>query len=329
MPNFPVTESTLSAAHVGQYLQQQYGLSSGTTCRLFRTGMNHLYIVADDRVRFVFRIYTRDWRTALEIKEEIRLLNHLNANGISVSHPIADTNNQYIQNFDAPEGQRFGVLFSFAPGKKFSSLSADACFNVGVAMASMHRATLNFKLERIQYSPETLLIRPLGIIKSFFNQSLDEIKFIERTVAYLVDLYNSADSSEIRKGALHLDIWFDNMHLDDNQQITIFDFDFCGNGWLCHDIAYFMLQLFNTNPTAADYETKLTKFLDGYESITRITDEEKRIIPFVSISIWFFYLSIQCDRFDTWSNIFLNEDHLKRFIGMIKKWIAYNKIESF
>jgi Ser/Thr protein kinase RdoA (MazF antagonist) len=28
-------------------------------------------------------------------------------------------------------------------------------------------------------------------------------------------------------------------------KVTIFDFDFCGNGWLCLDIAYYILHLHN------------------------------------------------------------------------------------
>jgi len=134
-------------------------------------------------------------------------------------------------------------------------------------------------------------------------------------------------TSELRYGAIHLDIWFDNMHFQDEDEITIFDFDFCGNGWLCYDIAYFMVQLFNTNQVESEYELKVKRFLEGYESITIISDEERRIIPFIAVSIWFYYLGIQCDKYDTWSNLFLNEDHLKRFIDTIKKWMTYNKLQ--
>lgn len=105
------------------------------------------------------------------------------------------------------------------------------------------------------------------------------------------------------------------MHFNGENEITIFDFDFCGNGWLSFDISYFLFQLYNTNQNDADYQVKKENFFKGYEAVTGITDEEKRILPFACLAVMIFYISMQCDRYDTWSNIFLNEDHLKRFVG--------------
>ena len=114
MTIFQVTESTLSANHVGQFLQERYNLSEETNCKLFRTGMNHLYIVTDGETKFVFRIYTFNWRTKLDVSEELRLLIHLKQNNAPIAYPIADKLNELIQEFNAPEGRRYGVLFSFA-----------------------------------------------------------------------------------------------------------------------------------------------------------------------------------------------------------------------
>ncbi|WP_256387061.1 hypothetical protein [Flavobacterium sp. 140616W15] len=117
------------------------------------------------------------------------------------------------------------------------------------------------------------------------------------------------------------------MHFNEENKITFFDFDFCGNGWLCLDISYFLFQLYVTNPNEKDYEIKAESFLKGYEFIIEISEEEKRILPLVCLGVMLYYISVQCDRFDTWTNIFLNEDHLKRFTGNLKRWIDYNKIK--
>jgi len=70
---FPVTESTLSANHIEQFLKEKYNLSQNTECKLFRTGMNHLYMVNDGEEKFVFRVYIFNWRTKLELAEKLRL----------------------------------------------------------------------------------------------------------------------------------------------------------------------------------------------------------------------------------------------------------------
>lgn len=323
--DFPVTASTISAFHLGKFLREQYQLGSNSECRLFRTGINHLYIITDDTNKFVFRIYTWNWRTKLEIEEEIRLLLHLKHANVPVAYPIPDVKNDFIQEFNAPEGTRFGVLFSFANGGKKSQFTPEISYQIGIAMGNMHQATKDFKLKRITYHSGTLLVDSLQKIRLFFNPGAEEVVFIEQATQYLLNEYEGVSREQVRNGAVHLDIWFDNMHFQGNE-ITIFDFDFCGNGWLCYDIAYYMVQLFNTNPDQEAYELKIDRFIKGYETVNVISEEEKRIMPFLCVSIWFFYLGVQCDRFDNWSNVFLNDDHLKRFTGIIKKWMVYNHL---
>lgn len=323
---FPVTESTLSALHLSNFIQTQYGFSALAHCSLFRTGINHLYRVEDGNLNYVFRVYTFSWRSRQEISEEIRLLNHLKKNLINVSFALPDKDGNLIQEICAPEGIRYAVLFSFAEGVKSPRFTKEISYDIGVSMAKMHVCTHDYKLDRITYTTDTLLTHPLRVTKAFFKLPSDEIRFLEQVTTFLIEEYKKIKINEVRTGAVHLDIWFDNMHINSKNEITLFDFDFCGNGWLCYDIAYFLLQLFNTNVDQREYEEKADFFLKGYETVMPISAEEKRIIPLVSVSIWFFYLSVQCDKFDTWSNIFLNEDHLKRFMGTIKRWINYAQL---
>lgn len=59
--SFPATETTLSAVHLATLLQEKYNLDIQTSCKLFRTGMNHLYLVTDGGAKYVLRIYTFNW----------------------------------------------------------------------------------------------------------------------------------------------------------------------------------------------------------------------------------------------------------------------------
>jgi Ser/Thr protein kinase RdoA (MazF antagonist) len=327
MIQFPVTESTLSANHIEQFLKEKYNLSENTKCELFRTGMNHLYMINDGEEKFVFRVYTFNWRTKLEIVEELRLLIHLKQNDAPITYPLADKSGELIQEFNAPEGKRYGALFSFAHGTKNARFTPETSYYIGQALAKIHKSSQNFNLDRVTYDAKILLTDSIKRTKLFFNKPSDEIKFLEQTADYLHKEFAKVDTTNVRQGAVHLDVWFDNMHFNKENEVTIFDFDFSGNGWLCLDISYFLFQLYGTNQNYIDYQTKSDNFLKGYESITGITEEEKRIIPFVCLAIMTFYISMQCDRYDTWSNIFLNDDHLKRFVSNLKRWIDYHNIE--
>jgi Ser/Thr protein kinase RdoA (MazF antagonist) len=289
--------------------------------------MNHLYIVHDDENKYVFRVYTINLRTKLEIEEELRLLTHLKEADRQVAFPIADKSNEYIQEIEASEGTRFGVLFSYAKGTKTAKFSHQTSFLIGQALAKVHQSTENFELSRISYNAQNLLKNPVLRTKKFYSKNIDEIEFLEKLSSFLTPKIENIDKQKMRYGGVHLDVWFDNLHIDDEEGITFFDFDFCGNGYLCFDISYFLFQLLATNLNEEEYQIKADGFLKGYETVTKISNEEKEFLPFACLAIMTFYIAVQCDRFEYWTNLFLNEDHLKRMVGNLKRWIAYNKIE--
>lgn len=328
MAHFPVTNSNLSAAHIGLFLQEKYNLSKGTTCRIIKAGINDTYLITDNLHKFIFRVYSFNWRSETEISEEINLLNQLKQNNISISYPIKDTEDKYIQILNAPEGSRFAVLFSYADGHKLYSYPVEVHFLIGALMARIHEITNTQKLNRVDYTPEAILVDSLNKIANFLPENIEEFNFLLSAQKYLLNEFKHADTSQIRQGIVHLDIWFDNLNITDDNQVTIFDFDFCGNGWLCLDIAYYILQLHNIEKyEAADYQPKVESFIKGYESVTPISTEEKRLIPMLGVSLYFFYLGVQCQRYDNWSNSFLNENYLKRFInGLVKRYYDIYKL---
>jgi len=324
---FPTVNSTLSPSGLGQLIQRKYGLTDKTECSIFRLAMNHLYIVHDSENQYVFRVYTHNWRTQLEIEEELRLLILLKEAGKQVAFPIADKSNKFIQEIEAPEGIRFGVLFSFAKGIKTAKFSPETSFLIGQALAKVHQSTENIELKRMSYNAQNLLKKPVVRIKEFYRKNSSEIEFLETLSAFLTLKMENIDQQKMRYGTVHLDVWFDNLHIDNEKEITFFDFDFCGNGYLCFDISYFMFQLLSTHLNEEEYQVKADSFIKGYETVTKISNEEKKFLPYACLAIMTYYISVQCDRFDYWTNIFLNEDHLKRMVGNLKRWMAYQKIE--
>ncbi len=323
---FPVINSTLSPDKLGKYIQQKYGLSEKTECKILRLAMNHVYLIHSGAEKYVFRVYTHHWRTKLEIEEEIKLLTHVKKAVGQVAFPIADTSNQFIQEIDAPEGIRFGVLFSYAKGLKTAKFSEETSFMIGRALAEIHQSTENFELKRISYNTQNLLKYPVLKVKEFYGKNKNEIEFLEILSAFLMQKMESIDPQKMRCGAVHLDVWFDNLHIDE-KEVTFFDFDFCGKGYLCFDISYFLFQLLATHLDEEEYKTKADAFLNGYETVTEISNEEKKFLPYACLAIMTYYISVQCDRFEYWTNIFLNEDHLKRMVGNLKRWMAYYKIQ--
>ena len=325
MTTFPVATSTLSEKGLNTFIKEKYGLNNNYTCSLFRTGINHTYFISDNTTKYVLRVYCVDWRTKLEIEEELNLLRLLKKNGLSISYPISDKNGNAIQPINAPEGKRYAVLFSFAEGKKIRFISEDNCVAIGSIMASIHAVTEGSKIKRIKYTEETLVKLPYNYTKEHFSESLEEMQFLKKTQKTIIKSFSDVDLPSIKKGIVHLDIWYDNMNITDADKITLFDFDFCGNGWLILDVAYFCKQLFHIETDKNTYELKVKRFLEGYQTTRKLSDSELKLIPLAGAAIWMFYLGIQSQRFD-WSNVFLTENFLKMYVGSMKSWMTYHNL---
>ncbi|MDO7171769.1 phosphotransferase [Mariniflexile sp. AS56] len=319
MSVFPVTASTISAKDLGEFIKERYNLDKNFNCELFRTGINHTYFISDTKTKYVLRVYSYNWRAKSEITEEIKLLNFLKENNLSVSFPIPDTNGTFIHDINAPEGQRYAVLFSFAEGGKVRFMDDETCFTIGSLMAQFHNLTNNKSMDREVYDTKSMLELPFQHLKQYFSETLPEMVYLKE----VNDTLKLADFESTQKGLVHLDIWYDNMAVLNEKEITFFDFDFCGNGSQVLDVGYFCKQLFYIETDKEIYERKKLHFIKGYSSVRTIPNHELKLIPEAGLAVFIYYLGIQAKRFD-WSNIFLSENYLKMFTGRLKSWIEYN-----
>jgi Ser/Thr protein kinase RdoA (MazF antagonist) len=116
MDIFPAQYSTLSSAALRDHIQKAYGFE-GVTCNLLVKNVSDVYILEHADIKYIFKVYRKSYRTLYEIKAEVELLDILKDKGVPVSYAIADLSGNQIQAFQAAEGLRNGVLFSFAKGK--------------------------------------------------------------------------------------------------------------------------------------------------------------------------------------------------------------------
>lgn len=316
--------ATIAPIAVAEFLNEKYGFNCSV--KLLKAGVNHTYFVKNSDNEFVFRIYSFNWRSLAEIEAEVNYLNLLDENKIPVSYPILNVNNKFICDINSVEGLRHGVLFSYAKGEKLLTYSKDLHFKVGQIMAQMHKVRTNKCIDRVSYNASNLLDDTFNYLPNFLFEDTEQYQFLLKLRSYLTQVISSAKDEELRSGVVHLDVWFDNMNIE-GSNVTIFDFDFCGNGWLIYDLAYYVMQIHSTEATSEEYELKMNSFLEGYESVTKISEEERRLLPILGLAIYVFYVGVQCKRFDDWSNVFLNEMHLKRLIDLrIKRWFDFNKL---
>lgn len=320
--HFPVINSTLSPAHLATWVEQQYGFT-GVSCRLLKTFMNHTYVVTTGDEQYVLRVYNQKHRDKTLVSEEVQLLNEIK-DKVSVSYPIANAKGELVNEIDAPEGTRCAVLFSYATGKKTRFLSIKQSQSIGVQIGNMHAITQNKTIRRFDYSIDRLVDWAHQQLAQYFSPQLEEMQFIQRCGKALKEIFNSM---ELSKGIVHLDIWYDNMSIDNNGTITLIDFDNCGNGWLILDIGYYCMQLWFVETDKAEYEQKKNAFIDGYRSVIPVSDNELELISYAGLAIWTHYLGVQAQRFDTLGNMFLSENYIRMMINRVQEWLKYNHVD--
>lgn len=319
MSIFPVITSTLSPTALGEFISQRYQLKPNVRCELVKTGMNHTYKITAGDTRYVARVYCFQWRSRSAIHEEIQLLGDLSDHGISVSYAISDKEGHYIQEVEAPEGIRFLVLFSFAAGQKVRWMNTNTCAAVGEMMAKFHQFGPKQLSFRETYHHKTLFEWPIELLKGYFSVNLPEMKYLEE----LGKRFENSEFHNLETGTVHLDIWYDNLSVDNETDITLFDFDFCGNGYYLLDVAYSCMQLFLVETGTGQFEVKREHFLKGYQKYKALSEQELQKIPLAGAAVFVFYLGVQAERFD-WSNNFFTENYLKMFVGKIKSWLDYH-----
>ena len=100
------------------------------------------------------------------------------------------------------------------------------CSSIGSLMAKIHNLTLNKTIDRISYNKQLLIELPYKKLNQFFSEELPEMEFIKEVESS----FQNTNFENVQSGIVHMDIWYDNMAVMNQQEITIFDFDFCGNG---------------------------------------------------------------------------------------------------
>jgi Ser/Thr protein kinase RdoA (MazF antagonist) len=323
---FPTQYSTLSSPALKDKLQESYSLNN-ITCRLLIRNVSDTYILENESSKYIFKIYRNAHRKIEEINGEVELLNALKELGAQVSYPIKDINGSHVQAFNAAEGIRHGVLFSFAPGSVIYNMSDEQLDRVGKEMAVIHNITsgLDLNFARKEYSLITTIIEPLKILKPAFIGLEEEYNWLNNKAQVVMEKLQQFDLQQFSYGYCHYDFFPKNFHFTPDGKITFFDFDFAGKGYLAYDITSFYIHYFLESSfnkiTREEADRAFNKFVASYRKVRPLADQELEAIPYLGFAFWIFYLGFQYENFDDWSNTFFGPKFIKDRVTLIKKWL--------
>ncbi len=257
-------------------------------------GINDTYLITSRDNRFILRIYRVNWKSFDEVKAELDLLLFLNENGLSVSYPLSDKSGNFIQRIDCPEGIRFAVIFTHASGESLSSLNPQHANLFGQYMARFHQLTENFKLEKLSrdYTVNGILTNTINSLRSLPNNSGGAYSKFEKMRYQLQEKLPTKTLKDVRAGICHGDPHYENIFIENSLgKITLFDFDFCGHGYLLYDLGSFYRYERNSQ------ENK-DSFFEGYEMIRPLNQTEKELLPYFEVLMRIFHLGARAKNAD-------------------------------
>ncbi|SFB21316.1 Ser/Thr protein kinase RdoA involved in Cpx stress response, MazF antagonist [Lentibacillus halodurans] len=294
----------------------EYDLGDFIQCDLLARSLNDTYFITDDEHRYIFRLYRSGWRDKQKILFELDTLVRLYDRGFAASYPVRKKDGLFLNEIDAPEGLRYGVLFSYSEGKR-PQINADNSEMIGATLGRLHKLTTEFsvKYDRgFELDTEHLLDEPAAfispVIERYLGTGAVEILniVVENTKADLAEL-------DLEKGFCHEDFHNHNMHIHDGE-IEVFDFDCCAFGYRGYDIAVSWWNLKNNYKNME--EACWDAFLKGYLAERDLAADDVRSLPlFITARrIWLMGTMLAND--DVWGTNWINLQTLKLFIGQLR-----------
>lgn len=272
-----ILKSIVDPASIAKIVAREYGFEKPVKCKILNIGLNDIYYlkVGDDEM-YVVKLTRFDHfsnKGEEDFLFELELLEFLHQRQISVSYPIRRKDGRAVTFINTPEGPRYAVLFTFAPGNE--DLDEKQAYILGQELARLHIATEGFTSSQPapQLDLENLVNKPLERIAAYLkgHDPNNVYEVFEKTAVTLRELLPKIPLDKQYYGVVLGDFHGFNQHFDENNQVTFFDLEFCAYGPRIYDLATFRW-FRGTNKKLWD------PFLEGYKSVRPLNDVELSLI---------------------------------------------------
>ena len=237
---------------------------------------NTNYFIQTDKGKFILTVYEKRVEEK-DLPFFMGLMRNLFDANFPSPEPIINKNGNYITEIS---GKKAAVV-SFLDGIAKKNLSPNDCNEVGIQTAKLHFITKNLSGKRenkLSVNSWRKIYKKVQNDCSKIHPSLTKI--IEKNL----DEIESNWPKNIPSGIIHADLFPDNIFFKDNKLTGIIDFYFSCYDFYVFEIAICLNALcFEGQKENLSFNvTKAKKFIDGYSSIKKLTEEEKKYLKILS-----------------------------------------------
>jgi Ser/Thr protein kinase RdoA (MazF antagonist) len=319
---FPVTHSTLSVKALMTEVLSDYEIDAPTKCKLLNRGLNDTYLIQTNDTKYILRVYRAGWRSLSDILYELEVLLHLKRAGIAVSVPLPRKDGHLTTVVTAPEGVRYIVLFTYAPGKELAYESAEEIesYLYGNVVAQIHTATDRFHSQHKRFSLDFtyLLDGPLRAMQPLLVHRPEDWDYVQALAERLRTHVLGIPVERLEQGFCHGDFHGWNAHIAKDHTLTVFDFDCCGEGWRAYDIA-----VFRWGARLRDKEqARWPAFLRGYRETRNLSDIDVQATPYFVAVRHLWLVGLHTANGHDWGFGWMHDRYFDRAIKFLRDWEA-------
>ena len=230
---------------------------------------NSNYFVKTDSGKFILTVYEKRVEEK-DLPFFMGLMKNIFNENFPSPEPIINKNGNYITEIF---GKKAAVV-SFLEGTSKKNLTPGNCHEVGIYTAKLHMITKNLNIKRTN----RLSVNSWRLIYRKIQRDCSKIypdltKIIERNLEVIEDQW----PKNIPRGIIHADLFPDNIFFKGSKLTGIIDFYFSCYDFYALEIAICLNALCfeGKNENLSFNVTKAKKFIDGYSSIRKLTEEEK------------------------------------------------------
>ena len=231
---------------------------------------NTNYFIKTENGKFILTLYEKRVEER-DLPFFISLMRNLFDKNFPSPEPIINKNGNYISEIS---GKKAAVV-SFLHGNAKKILNPENCYNVGVNTAKLHLITKDLtgkRQNKLSISSWRKIYNKVKKDCSKIHSNLPNI--IEKNL----DVIEKNWPKNIPSGIIHADLFPDNIFFEGSKLTGFIDYYFSCNDFYAFEIAICLNALCfeGKNENLSFNVTKAKKFIDGYSSIRKLAEIEKK-----------------------------------------------------
>ena len=231
---------------------------------------NTNYLMKTKRGKYILTIFEKRV-DARDLPFFMNLMYGLSKLKIKCPEPVKSNDGQHLIKLK----NKNACIVSFLDGKDKKTLSPKDCYIVGKNIAKLHNASKKLKL----YRKNALAVPRLNKLLSTINKKIDKVQKnilgdMRNEYKFLKRLW----PKNLNSGIIHCDLFIDNIFFYKKKYYGFIDFYFSANDFLAYELSI-CINALCFNKRGRKYflnKSKSTNLIKGYESIRKLTTNEKK-----------------------------------------------------